>query len=193
MLLGLLALAFTWLSALWGIEALFGIVSTVALVLSWAMRRLRSPWISDVLGGGRGGVPEPVLRYGIGRVRCGVGPAERWIVLSAPSVLLGGALPLVVPLARGLEPGQSLDGWVLPLALATGSEERLSFTLPLSVSASEVSVWAALALMALAVTLVERGFASRRREGGFLLLQLPQSVLVRHKQRRRADLTLVWT
>ena len=73
-LLGLLALAFTWLTALWGIEALFGIVSTVALVLSWAMRRLRSPGISDVLGGGRGGVPEPVLRYGIGRVRCGVGP-----------------------------------------------------------------------------------------------------------------------
>ena len=63
-----------------------------------------------------------------------------------------------------LEPGQSLDGWVLPLALATGSEERLSFTLPLSVSASEVSVWAALALMALAVTLVERGvrFAETR-------------------------------
>ena len=29
---------------------------------------------------------------GIGRVRCGVGPAKRWIVLSAPSVLLGGAL-----------------------------------------------------------------------------------------------------
>ena len=26
-----------------------------------------------------------------------------------------------------------------------------------------------------------------------LLLQLPQSLLVRHKQRRRADLTLVWT
>ena len=33
-LLGLLALAFTWLTALWGIEALLGIVSTVALVLS---------------------------------------------------------------------------------------------------------------------------------------------------------------
>ena len=53
---------------------------------------------------------------------------------------------------------------MLPLALTTGSEERLSFTLPLGVSASEVSVWAALALMALAVTLVERGvrFAETR-------------------------------
>ena len=162
-LLGLLALAFTWLTALLGIEALFGIVSTVALVLSWAMRRLRSLWISDVLGGGRGGVPEPVLRYGIGRVRCGVGPAERWIVLSAPSVLLGGALCWWF---RWRVVGAwAVVGWVvLPLALTTGSEERLSFTLPLSVSASEVSVWAALTLMALAVTLIERGvrFAETR-------------------------------
>ena len=50
-LLGLLALAFTWLTALWGIEALFGIVSTVALVLSWAMRRLRCPAEGSKLGG----------------------------------------------------------------------------------------------------------------------------------------------
>ena len=66
------------------------------------------------------------------RVRCGVGPADfRWRAVGAWAVV----------------------GWVvLPLALTTGSEERLSFTLPLSVSASEVSVWAALA-----VTLVERG------------------------------------
>ncbi len=53
----------------------------------------------------------------------------------------------------------------LPLALATGSETRLGFTLPLSVTVSEVSVWVALALMVVAVTLVEQATRVAARRG----------------------------
>ena len=53
----------------------------------------------------------------------------------------------------------------LPLAFATGSETRLGFTLPLSVTVSEVAVWVALALMVVAVTLVEQATRLAARRG----------------------------
>ena len=53
----------------------------------------------------------------------------------------------------------------MPLALATGSEERLGVALPLLDPLSEISVWAALALMVVAVTLVEEAVRLAARRG----------------------------
>ena len=59
------------------------------------------------------------------------------------------SLHLVVPFASRWA-WAAIGLVALPLALATGSETRLGFTLPLSVTVSEVSVWVALALLVVA-------------------------------------------
>ncbi len=162
-LLGLLALALTWSLELWDTVTLLGIVGAVAAVLSWATRRLRPPAVSDVLAGVAAMALILCFDTVLDASDVVVGPAERWVLLCAPLMVLGGAFSWWF---RSRAAGAwAVVGWVLlPLALVTGSEERLGFTLPLSVTVSEVSVWVALALMVVAATLVEQAarFAARR-------------------------------
>ena len=162
-LVGLFALAFTWSTGLWEITALMGVVGATALLLSWAMRRFSPPVVSDVLAG----VAVVSLTFCVdaGLDASGIvfGRVERWILLCAPAILFGGAV--CWGLRSRLAGNCAVIGWVLlPLALATGSEDKLGVSLPLLDTLSEFSVWAALALMLVAVELVEQAirFAARR-------------------------------
>lgn len=162
-LAGLLALIFTWVTDFTGLLALLGVSGAVALALSWATRRLRPSAVSDVLAG----IAAVELSLFFDTVLDAAGlvidPAPRWILFCAPSVLIGGALCWWV---RSNAAGAwAVAAWVvLPLALVTGSEERLGFALPFTATVSHAAVWAALALTVLAVTLAEQGarFAARR-------------------------------
>ena len=162
-LAGLLALIFTWVTDFTGLLALLGISGAVALALSWATRRLRPSAVSDVLAG----IAAVELSLFFDTVLDAAGlvidPAPRWILFCVPSMLIGGALCWWF---RSSAAGAwAVVAWVvLPLALVTGSEERLGFALPFTATVSEVSVWASLALTVLAVTLAEQGaqFAARR-------------------------------
>ncbi|WP_423917818.1 hypothetical protein [Candidatus Poriferisodalis sp.] len=163
-LFGLLALTFTWLTSLWGIVALLGIGGAMALALCWATRRLRPAAVSDVLAG----IAAISLTLCVDTVFDAsglvVGPDERWILVCVPAMLLGGAICWWF---RSRAAGSwAAAGFVaLPLALATGSEERLGFTLPLSVTVPTVSVWVTLVLMVVAVTLVEQAARVAARRG----------------------------
>ena len=164
-LFGLLALVFTWVPTnLWGIVILLGVAGALTLVMSWATRRLRPQAVSDVLAG----IAAVSLTLSLDTVFDAsgvvVGPAERWIMLCAPAVLLGGAFWWWF--SSRLAGAWAVIGFsLLPLALATGGEKQLGFTIPLTVDASEISVWTALALMAMIVTVVERGTQIAVRRG----------------------------
>ncbi|WP_420621922.1 hypothetical protein [Candidatus Poriferisodalis sp.] len=163
-LFGLLALAFTWLANLWGIVALLGIAGAVALALCWATRRLRPPAVSDVLAG----IAAISLTLCVDTVFDAgglvVGPDVRWFLVCVPAMVIGAAISWWFR-SRAAGAWAVIGLVALPLALATGSETRLGFTLPLSVTVSEVSVWVALALMVVAVTLVEQATRVAARRG----------------------------
>ena len=152
-LLGSLALALIWMTDLWAAATLLGIVGTVALASSRATLRVRPSAVSNILAG----VAAIALSLGIdvaldasGMV---FGRVERWLLFCAPILLFGSAFGWW--LGSRVAGSWAVFGWVLlPLALATGSEERLGVALPLLDPLSEISVWAALALMVVAVTLV---------------------------------------
>ncbi len=153
LLLGSLALALIWMTDFWAAAALLGIVGAVALASSWATRRLRPSALSDILAG----VAATALSLGADTAldASGIvfGRVERWVLFCAPIMLFGGAFCWW--LRSRVAGAWAVFGWVLlPLALATGSEERLGVALPLLDPLSDISVWAALALMVVAVTLV---------------------------------------
>ena len=164
-LFGLLALVFTWVPTdLWGIVMLLGVAGALTLVMSWATRRLRPQAVSDVLAG----ISAVSLTLSLDTVFDAsgvvVGPAERWVMVCAPALVLGGAFWWWF--SSRLAGAWAIIGFsLLPLALATGSEHKLGFTVPLTVDASQVWVWTALALMAMTVTLVERGTQIAVRRG----------------------------
>ena len=162
-LAGLLALVFTWVTDFTGLLALLGVGGAVPLALSWATRRLRPPAVSDVLAGIAAVFLSLFFDTVLDAAGLVIGPAPRWILFCAPSVLIGGALCWWF--RSGAAGAWAVAAWVvLPLALVTGGEERLGFTIPFSVTASHAAVWAALVLTVLAVTLAEQGarFAARR-------------------------------
>ncbi len=162
-LVGLLALVFTWVTDFRGLLALLGIAGVVVLALSWATRRLRPPAVSDVLTGIAAVSLTLFFDTVLDAAGLVVGPGARWVLFCVPSMLIGGSLCWWF---RSNAAGAwAVVAWVvLPLALVTGSEQRLGFTLPLSVTVSHTAVWASLALTVLAVTLAEQGaqFAARR-------------------------------
>ena len=164
MLLGSVALALVWLTDLWATTALLGIVGAVVLVSSWVTCRLRPPAVSDVLAGVAAIALSLCVDAALDASGIVFGRVERWVLLCAPIMLFGGAFCWW--LRSRVAGAWAVFGWVLlPLALATGSEERLGVALPLLDPLSEISVWAALALMVVAVTLVEEAARLAARRG----------------------------
>ena len=164
-LFGLIALVFTWVPTnLWGIVILLGVAGALSLAMTWATRKLRPSTVSDVLAG----ISAVSLTLSLDTVFDAsgvvVGPAERWVMVCAPALLLGGAFWWWFK--SRLAGAWAIIGFsLLPLALATGSEKQLGFTIPLIIDTSEISVWTSLALMAISVTLVERGTQLAVRRG----------------------------
>ena len=163
-LLGLLALALVWLTDLWATTALLGIVGTVVLASSWVTRRFRPPAVSDVLAGVAAIALSLCVDAALDASGSAFGRVERWVLQCAPIMVFGGAFSWW--LRSRVAGAWAVFGWVLlPLALATGSEERLGVALPLLDPLSEISVWAALVLMVVAVTLVEQALRLAERRG----------------------------
>ncbi len=162
-LVGMLWLALTWVPDLWVSIALLGSVGGAAGVLAWGTRRLRPPGLSDVLAGIAAVALTLCFDTVLDATSVVVGPAPRWILICIPALVFGGAF--CWGLRSRAAGAWAVVGWaLLPMALATGGEERLGFTLPLTVTVAEGTVWVALVLMLGAVTLAEQGayFASRR-------------------------------
>ena len=129
-LLGSFALALIWMTDYWAGAALLGIVGTVALASSWATRWLRPSAVSNILAGVAAIAMSLAIDVALDASGIVFGRVERWLLFCAPILLFGSAFAWW--LGSRVAGSWAVIGWVLlPLALATGSEERLGVALPL--------------------------------------------------------------
>ena len=145
--------------------ALLSSAGCVALAAAWATRRLLPAAVSDVLAGIAAVIAGPLLGCRVARDWLGdQSPRMRWILICGALMSLGGALCWW--LRSRVAGALAVAAWVaLPAALATSRPEDVDLAIPfLRAGVPEISVWASLALMVLAATVVEQAtqFAARR-------------------------------
>ena len=163
-LVAVLVLGFGLYSDLAERLALLSSAGCVALAAAWATRRLLPAAVSDVLAGIAAVSLVLCLDVVLHEIGSAISPHVRWILICGALMSLGGALCWW--LRSRVAGALAVAAWVaLPAALATSRPEDVDLAVPfLRAGVPEISVWASLALMVLAATVVEQAtqFAARR-------------------------------
>ena len=163
-LVAVLVLGFGLYSDLAERLALLSSAGAVALAAAWATRRLLPAAVSDVLAGIAAVSLVLCLDVVLHEIGSAISPHVRWILICGALMSLGGALCWW--LRSRVAGALAVAAWVaLPAALATSRPEEVDLAIPfLRAGVPEISVWASLALMVLAATVVEQAtqFAARR-------------------------------
>ena len=163
-LVAVLVLGFGLYSDLAERLALLSSAGAGALAAAWATRRLLPAAVSDVLAGIAAVSLVLWLDVVLHEIGSAISPHVRWILICGALMSLGGALCWW--LRSRVAGALAVAAWVaLPAALATSRPEEVDLAIPfLRAGVPEISVWASLALMVLAATVVEQAtqFATRR-------------------------------